>query len=69
VRVGANVVGRLTSAGHSPRLDMNMGYAWVPIEHAGAGTKLEIGSPDGDMSATVTPIPFLDPKKEIPAKS
>jgi glycine cleavage system aminomethyltransferase T len=48
---------------------MNMGYAWVPIEHAGAGTKLEIGSPDGDMSATVTPIPFLDPKKEIPAKS
>jgi aminomethyltransferase len=69
VTVGGAVVGRLTSAGHSPRLDINMGYAWVPIEHAAAGTKLEIDSPEGVMSATVTPIPFLDPKKEIPAKS
>jgi hypothetical protein len=46
-----------------------MGYVWVPIEHAAPGTKLEIESPDGTMPATVTPIPFLDPKKEIPAKS
>ena len=30
--------------------------------------KLENDSPEGVMSATVTPIPFLDPKKEIPAK-
>jgi glycine cleavage system aminomethyltransferase T len=46
-----------------------MGYAWVPIEHAGTGTKLAIESPEGTMSATVTPIPFLDPKKAIPATS
>jgi glycine cleavage system aminomethyltransferase T len=46
-----------------------MGYAWVPIEHAGAGTRLEIESPEGAMAATVTPIPFLDPKKSIPANS
>ncbi len=69
VRIGGEVVGRLTSAGHSPRLDINMGYAWVPIEHAGAGTRLEIDSPEGTMGATVTAIPFLDPKKEIPARS
>jgi glycine cleavage system aminomethyltransferase T len=68
VRIGGEVVGRLTSAGHSPRLDINMGYAWVPIEHAAAGTGIEIDSPEGTMTATVTPIPFLDPKKEIPAK-
>jgi hypothetical protein len=46
-----------------------MGYAWVPIEHARADTRLEIESPEGMMTATVTPIPFLDPKKEIPATS
>jgi aminomethyltransferase len=69
VRVGGSTVGRLTSAGHSPRLDINMGYAWVPIEHATAGTRVEIESPEGVMTAAVTPIPFLDPKKEIPAKS
>jgi aminomethyltransferase len=69
VRIDGKAVGRLTSAGHSPRLDINMGYAWVPIEHAGAGTRLEIESPEGAMTATVTPIPFLDPKKSIPANS
>ena len=68
VSVGEQTVGRLTSAGHSPRLNLNMGYAWVPIEHAGAGTRLEIASPEGTMTATVTPLPFMDPKKEIPAK-
>jgi glycine cleavage system aminomethyltransferase T len=69
VKIGGQQVGRLTSAGHSPRLDVNMAYAWVPIEHAGAGTKLDIVSPEGPMTATVAPLPFLDPKKEIPAKS
>jgi len=68
VSVGEQTVGRLTSAGHSPRLDINMGYAWLPIGHAGAGTRLEIESPEGVMAATVTTLPFLDPKKEIPAK-
>ncbi len=69
VKIGGHQVGRLTSAGHSPRLDVNMAYAWVPIEHAGAGTRLEILSPEGPMTATVTQLPFLDPKKEIPVKS
>ena len=68
VSVGEQTVGRLTSAGHSPRLDINMGYAWLPIGHAGAGTRLEIESPEGVMAATVTTLPFLDPKKEIPTK-
>jgi hypothetical protein len=44
-----------------------MGFAWVPIA-ATEGTRIEITSPDGPMTATVTALPFLDPKKEIPAK-
>ena len=61
-------VGRLVSASYSPRLDFNMGFAWVPIAAATEGTRIEITSPDGPMTATVTALPFLDPKKEIPAK-
>ena len=59
-------VGRLTSACHSPRLDVNMGYAWVPVELAAEGTELEISSPAGTLTATVSPLPFFDPAKEIP---
>jgi glycine cleavage system aminomethyltransferase T len=62
-------VGRLVSASYSPRLERNMGFAWLPIGKASEGTRIEITSPDGPMTATVTPLPFLDPKKEIPAKS
>ena len=66
---GGEQVGRLVSASYSPRLERNMGFAWVPIAKASEGTRIEITSPDGPMTATVTALPFLDPKKEIPAKS
>jgi aminomethyltransferase len=63
---GGDAVGRLTSASYSPRLDLNMGYAWVPIELASEGTSLQIASPAEAMSATVVPLPFLDPNKDVP---
>ena len=59
-------VGRLVSASYSPRLEFNMGFAWVPIAAAAEGSRIEIASPEGPMTATVTALPFLDPKKEIP---
>ena len=66
VRSSGAVVGRLTSASYSFRLRKNIGYAWVPIELAAPGTPLELDSPDGPVQATTAPLPFLDPKKEIP---
>jgi glycine cleavage system aminomethyltransferase T len=59
-------VGRLTSASYSPRLEINMGYAWVPIELASHGTRLAITAPDGTKGAEVVPLPFWDPNKEVP---
>jgi glycine cleavage system aminomethyltransferase T len=59
-------VGTLTSACHSPRLQFNMGYVWVPVELADEGQSLRIDAPDGPLDATVTPLPFLDPKKDVP---
>ena len=66
VSSGGRTVGRLTSAAYSPRLEINMGYAWVPIELASAGTQVSVDSPDGPMGATVVPLPFWDPNKDVP---
>jgi aminomethyltransferase len=67
VTAGGRTVGRVTSAIWSPRLEKNLGYAMVPIEHAGLGTALRVSVPDaGERAATVVAKPFVDPKKEIP---
>jgi glycine cleavage system aminomethyltransferase T len=59
-------VGHVTDAIHSPRLERNIGYAWVPIELAAVGTELEAAAPGGTLSARVASLPFIDPKKTIP---
>jgi aminomethyltransferase len=59
--------GRVTSAIYSPRLEKNIGYAMVPVAHAAPGTRLSVSIPEaGERSATVVPMPFVDPQKEIP---
>jgi len=59
-------VGQVTSAIYSPRLGKNIGFAWVPIEKAADGTSLGVETPEGRRDATVVPMPFVDPGKEIP---
>ena len=39
-------IGRVTSACYSPRLDENIGYAMVPVEHGEIGTELDIERPE-----------------------
>ena len=59
--------GHITSAIYSPRLEKNIGYAMLPIEHAALGTQVRVMAPDsGERKATVAPKPFVDPKKDIP---
>ncbi len=59
-------VGKLTSASYSPRLEFNMGYAWVPVQLAAHGTRLQVSSPSGPVPAEVVPLPFWDPNKDVP---
>lgn len=64
---GERQVGTVTSATHSPLLERSIAMARLNVEHAGTGTALEVGQLDGRMkrlSATVTDIPFVDPKRE-----
>jgi glycine cleavage system aminomethyltransferase T len=59
-------VGKVTSAIYSPRLEKNIGYAWVPADRAEPGERFDIRSEWGDRAATVVPMPFVDPEKTIP---
>jgi aminomethyltransferase len=61
-------VGYVTVATWSPRLKKNIGYVWVPTELAEAGTKLEVQMPDASAIGKTTLIPFIDPKKKVPAQ-
>jgi glycine cleavage system aminomethyltransferase T len=56
----------VTSAVYSPRLEKNIGYAWLPIEHTELGTQLSVETPEGVRGATIAPMPFVDPQKQIP---
>jgi aminomethyltransferase len=59
-------VGQVTTALWSPRLERNIGYAWLPVERSANGTAVRVATPDGERGATVVPMPFIDPTKEIP---
>ena len=59
-------VGQVTSAVYSPRLKRNIGYCWLPSPLAVPGTTVNVASEWGRRTATVTPLPFVDPQKRIP---
>jgi aminomethyltransferase len=66
VSSGGSTVGKVTSAIHSPRLDTNIGYAWLPAELSTPGTTVEVSTEWGTRTATVVEMPFVDPNKQIP---
>jgi glycine cleavage system aminomethyltransferase T len=63
---GGRQVGKVTSAIYSPRLRKNIGYCWLPTEVAAMGTTVDVASEWGRRTATVVPLPFVDPEKRIP---
>jgi glycine cleavage system aminomethyltransferase T len=61
VRSGGRSIGRVTSACYSPRLDRNIGYAMVAIEHSELGTEIEIERPDQTVTGVVADRVFFKP--------
>jgi glycine cleavage system aminomethyltransferase T len=67
VSANGDVVGRVTSACYSPRMEKNIGLAMLPIEHTELGNTLQVETPvSGTVKATVVQTPHWDPTKEIP---
>jgi aminomethyltransferase len=63
---GGERIGKVTSAIYSPRLKKNIGFCWVPIDLAANGSNVRVESEWGRRTATVVPMPFVDPEKRIP---
>ena len=66
VHADGRKVGHVTSLTYSPRLEKNIGYALLGIDHVKIGTKLKVSTAAGTRGATVVKKPFVDPKKDIP---
>ncbi len=60
-------IGQVSSAFWSPRLEKNIGFALVPVDHSEDGTVLTVRTDArGDIAAVVVPRPFVDPSKQTP---
>ena len=59
------VIGKVTSAVYSPRLEKNIALAMVALEHASLATEFIVHAHDGDRIAIAVEKPFYDPNKSI----
>ncbi len=59
-------VGTVTSAIYSPRLSSNIGFCWLPTDAGQDGQTVRVATEWGERTATVVPMPFVDPSKSIP---
>ncbi len=65
VRVGEKVIGKITSAVYSPRLEKNIALGVLDIAHCEVGTQAKAETAYGQLQVTVVPKPFFDPAKAI----
>jgi glycine cleavage system aminomethyltransferase T len=63
---GGRPIGKVTSAIYSPRLERNIGFAWLPSDRSDLGSTFAVESEWGSRTATVVEMPFIDPNKQIP---
>jgi glycine cleavage system aminomethyltransferase T len=59
-------IGAVTSAIYSPRLERNIGFAWLPAERSTLGERVTVETEWGPRHGVVVEMPFVDPRKQIP---
>ena len=59
------VIGKVTSAVYSPRLEKTIALAMVDIAHSEIGTKVSVAMKEAEVAAEICETPFYDPKKQI----
>ncbi|MBC8221401.1 MAG: glycine cleavage system protein T [SAR86 cluster bacterium] len=64
VLIDGKVVGSMNAMAYSPRLDKNLSYVFLDIEHAQAGKEIIISAPEGDLKAKVVDLPWLQRVKK-----
>jgi glycine cleavage system aminomethyltransferase T/glycine/D-amino acid oxidase-like deaminating enzyme len=61
VRVGDELVGRVTSGGYGYAVDASIAFAYVPVAHAAPGTRVEVDIFGDWVAAEVRAEPLYDP--------
>jgi glycine cleavage system aminomethyltransferase T/glycine/D-amino acid oxidase-like deaminating enzyme len=64
VRIGAEVVGRVTSGGYGYTVGRSIAYAYLPSEHLKAGTEVTVEIFGSWIEGTVVAEPLHDPRSE-----
>ena len=65
LRYDNKIVGKITSAVYSPRLEQNIALAIVDIDYSNINQKLIVNDGDSEFNAVVVNKPFYDPSKNI----
>ena len=59
------IVGKITSAVYSPRLEQNIALAIVNINYSNLNQKLVVNDGNNEFNAVVVNKPFYDPNKKL----
>ena len=59
------IVGKITSAVYSPRLEQNIALAIVNINYSNLNQKLIVNDGNNEFNAVVVNKPFYDPDKNL----
>ena len=65
IKYDNKIVGKLTSAVYSPRLEKNIALAMIDIDYSELNQKLIVNDGDCDFNAIVVNTPFYDPNKSL----
>ena len=65
IEVDSKMVGKVTSAVYSPRLEKNIALAMIESEHSHIGQNVKVHIDGEFYEATICETPFFDPKKKI----
>jgi len=65
IKYDNKIVGKLTSAVYSPRLEKNIALAMIDIDYSELNQKLIVNDGDCDFNAIVVNTPFYDPDKSL----
>ena len=65
IKYDNKIVGKLTSAVYSPRLEKNIALAMIDIDYSDLNQELIVNDGDCDFNAIVVNTPFYDPDKSL----
>jgi aminomethyltransferase len=60
VLIDGKTIGSMNALAYSPRLDKNIAYMILDIEHAKSGQEIIISSPEEEILATTVDLPWLE---------